>query len=55
MTSQLEDGALIKLVLAGQSDSFTVLIDRHLAILKKQVGALVRNTAEAEDVLQKAL
>lgn len=55
MTSQLEDSALIKLVLAGQPDCFMVLIDRHLAIVKKRIGALVRNTAEVEDLIQAAL
>ena len=55
MTSQLQDGALIKLVLAGEADCFTVLMDRHLATVKKRIGTLVRNAAEAEDLLQEVL
>ena len=55
LTSQLQDGALIELVLAGQPDCFTVLMDRHLATVKKRIGTLVRNAAEAEDLLQEVL
>jgi len=51
MTSQLQDGALINLVLAGQPDCFTLLMNRHLATVKKRIGSLVRNAAEAEDLL----
>lgn len=55
MTSQLGDGALINLILAGQADCFNILMDRHLATLKKRIGTLVRNAAEAEDLLQEVL
>ena len=55
LTSQLQDSALIKLVLAGRADCFTVLMDRHLATVKKRIGTLVRNAAEAEDLLQEVL
>ncbi len=54
-SSQLKDGALINLVLAGRADCFTVLMDRHLATVKKRVGTLVRNEAEAEDLMQEVL
>jgi RNA polymerase sigma-70 factor (ECF subfamily) len=55
MTSQLQDDALINLVLAGRADCFAVLIDRHLATVKKRIGTLVRNATEAEDLLQEVL
>ena len=55
LTSQLQDSALIKLVLAGRADCFTVLMDRHLATLKKRIGTLVRNATEADDLLQEVL
>jgi RNA polymerase sigma factor (sigma-70 family) len=55
LTSQLQDGALIELVLAGRADCFAVLMDRHLATIKKRIGRLVRNAAEAEDLLQDVL
>jgi len=55
MTPQLQDGALIDLVLAGRADCFPILMDRHLAIVKKRLGALVRNAADEEDLLQEVL
>jgi RNA polymerase sigma-70 factor (ECF subfamily) len=55
MTSQLQDGALINLALAGRADCFTALMDRHLATVTKRIGKLVRNAAEAEDLLQEVL
>jgi len=55
MTSQLHDGALIDLALAGRADCFTVLMDRHLATVRKRIGKLARNAAEAEDLLQEVL
>jgi RNA polymerase sigma-70 factor (ECF subfamily) len=55
LTSQLQDGVLIELVLAGRADCFTVLMDRHLATLKKRIGTLVRNATEADDLLQEVL
>lgn len=55
MTAQLQDGALINLAMAGRTDCFTELMDRHLAAVKKRVGALVRNRAQADDVIQEVL
>jgi RNA polymerase sigma-70 factor (ECF subfamily) len=53
--TQPQDGALIALALAGRADCFTVLMDRHLATVRKRIGKLVRNAAEAEDLLQDVL
>lgn len=47
-----EDSALIKLALAGQAECFTVLMDRHLAAIRRRISSMVRNPADAEDVLQ---
>jgi RNA polymerase sigma-70 factor (ECF subfamily) len=55
MTPQLQDNALINLVLAGQPDCFTLLMDRHLATVKKRIYRFVRNAAETEDLLQEVL
>ena len=55
MTSQLQDGALINLVLAGRADCFNLLVDRHLAVVKKRISTLVRNAAETDDVIQEVL
>jgi len=50
-----EDSALIKLVLAGQSECFTVLTNRHLPAVRRRVGSIVSNRADVEDVLQEVL
>jgi RNA polymerase sigma-70 factor (ECF subfamily) len=55
MTPQLQDDTLINLVLAGQPEFFTLLMDRHLAAVKKRICTFVRNAAEAEDLLQEVL
>ena len=51
----LEDGALIKLALAGQIECFTVLMNRHLAVLKRRIGSTAPNATDAEDILQEVL
>jgi RNA polymerase sigma-70 factor (ECF subfamily) len=55
LASQLQDGVLIKLVLAGRADCFTILMDRHLATVRKRIGKLARDAGEAEDLLQEVL
>ena len=47
-----EDSTLIQLTLAGQSECFAVLMNRHIDAVRKCVRSLVRNATEAEDVLQ---
>jgi RNA polymerase sigma-70 factor (ECF subfamily) len=50
-----EDNTLIRLTLAGQAECFKVLIDRHLAAVRKRVYSMARNAADAEDILQEVL
>src|SRR5260370_12130487 len=50
-----EDSALIKLALAGQTECFAVLMDRHLAPIRRRIGSMVRNTTDADDLLQEVL
>jgi RNA polymerase sigma-70 factor (ECF subfamily) len=47
-----EDSTLIQLTLAGQSECFAVLMNRHMDAVRRRVHSIVRNTTEAEDVLQ---
>jgi RNA polymerase sigma-70 factor (ECF subfamily) len=47
-----EDGALIERTLAGQSECFTVLMDRHAVAIKRRIGLMVRNATDVEDLLQ---
>jgi RNA polymerase sigma-70 factor, ECF subfamily len=55
LLATFEDSALIKLTLAGQTECFTVLMNRHLAAIKKCIGSMVRNTTDADDLLQEVL
>jgi RNA polymerase sigma-70 factor (ECF subfamily) len=47
-----EDNALIQMTLAGQSEYFGVLMDRHMGAVSRRVRSIVRNPTDAEDVLQ---
>jgi RNA polymerase sigma-70 factor (ECF subfamily) len=50
-----EDSALIKRALAGETDSFIVLTNRHLPAVRRRIGSIVPNTTDADDVLQEVL
>jgi RNA polymerase sigma-70 factor (ECF subfamily) len=51
----LADSTLIKLSLAGQTECFTVLIDRHKSTVRRRIASMVQNQADADDLLQEAL
>jgi RNA polymerase sigma-70 factor (ECF subfamily) len=51
---EIEDRALVKRVLAGQTDDFRVLVDRHQQALFRFASGLLGNREEAEDVTQEA-
>lgn len=46
---------LIKAALAGDAESFAVLLDRHIVSIRKSVLFMVRNLSDAEDIVQDAL
>jgi RNA polymerase sigma-70 factor, ECF subfamily len=48
----LNDKALIEMTLAGHHACFEALMARHLDAVRKRVGTMIPNKAEAEDVLQ---
>src|SRR6202162_4938771 len=50
-----EDSVLIKMALAGQTECFTVLTNRHLPAVRRRIGSLVRNTTDTDDLLQEVL
>ena len=50
-----EDSALIKLALAGQTECFAVLTNRHLPSVRRRIRSMVQNATDAEDVLQEVL
>lgn len=50
-----EDSVLIEQVLAGRTECFSFLMDRHMVALRKCIVSLVGNAAEGEDILQEVL
>jgi RNA polymerase sigma-70 factor (ECF subfamily) len=53
--AKFEDNTLIKMALAGQTECFTVLMDRHLFIVKRTIHSMVRNATDADDLIQEVL
>jgi RNA polymerase sigma-70 factor, ECF subfamily len=51
----LEDSTLIKLTLAGRVDCFGALMDRHMVAVRRRILSMVRNTNDADDLLQEVL
>ena len=51
----LADNTLIKLALAGQTECFAVLIDRHKGAVRRRIASMVQNKADADDLFQEAL
>jgi RNA polymerase sigma-70 factor (ECF subfamily) len=51
----LDDTELIEMTLAGKTECFAVLMDRHVTALKLRICSIVQNAFDAEDVLQEVL
>jgi len=51
----LPDEVLIEMAVAGRSDCFSVLVDRHLTAVRRHVRAMVPNEPDQEDVMQEVL
>src|SRR5260370_41824140 len=49
---KVEDITLIRRALAGQAECFAALLDRYSAALRRRIGAMVPNPADAEDLFQ---
>ena len=49
-----KDGVLIELALAGQAECFSVLVDRHKTAVRRRIRSMLRNTADADDLVQEA-
>lgn len=54
-TALYEDRVLIERTLAGQTECFTILINRHLGPLSRRINSMVRNASDAEDIIQDVL
>jgi RNA polymerase sigma-70 factor (ECF subfamily) len=48
----LKDNNLVELALAGQTECFSVLMNRHAAAVRKYLSRLVRNHWDLDDVVQ---
>jgi RNA polymerase sigma-70 factor (ECF subfamily) len=58
MTPQLtkfEDSALIEMILAGRTECFSVLMERHMGPVRRCVHSMLRNETESDDILQEVL
>jgi len=53
--TDLEDNALIALALDGETECFSILVNRHLTAVKRCIGAMVRNGMDVDDLLQDVL
>ena len=50
-----DDNTLISMTLAGQPECFAVLMDRHLFAVRRHVLSMLRNTMDADDLVQEVL
>jgi len=48
----LQDSALIEGTLAGQSECFTVLMNRHMPAVRKRVKSMAANPSDEDDLVQ---
>jgi RNA polymerase sigma-70 factor (ECF subfamily) len=48
----LPDRALIERTLVGESDCFTVLMDRHVAAVRRRIKSMVWNPADQDEIVQ---
>jgi len=50
--ASLEDRALIEMAVAGQDECFSVLMNRHKAVVRKCIGRMINNRSDVEDLVQ---
>ncbi len=50
-----EDSALVKNVLAGRTECFAVLTNRHVRALRSRIGSIVATANDVDDLLQEVL
>jgi RNA polymerase sigma-70 factor (ECF subfamily) len=55
IATPLDDNTLIKMALAGETECFAVLMDRHMDALKRCIGSMVRDRTDADDLVQDVL
>src|SRR3954447_23714582 len=50
--ASFEDRTLIEMALAGQSECFSALMDRHVAAVRRCITSIVRNASDVDDLVQ---
>ena len=53
--ADFEDSALVRNVLAGRTECFTVLTIRHVCALRSRIGSIVATANDVDDLLQDVL
>jgi RNA polymerase sigma-70 factor (ECF subfamily) len=53
--TEFEDSTLIRMVLAGRTECFTVLTIRHVRALRRRISLIVANASDVDDLLQEVL
>ena len=51
-TAKLDDTALVKMALAGKSECFGELLNRHKTMVRARVVSVIRNSTDVDDVVQ---
>jgi RNA polymerase sigma-70 factor (ECF subfamily) len=50
--AEFDDRRLIELIVAGHTEWFSVLMDRHVAAVRRVAGAIIGNASDVEDLVQ---
>ena len=50
--ARFEDRTVIEMTVAGRTDCFSVLMNRHRAAVTRCIGAIVKNRSDVEDLVQ---
>jgi len=49
------DSSLMEMALAGKTECFQILMDRHINAVRARVLSIVRNASDADDAMQEAM
>ena len=53
--AMLDDTTLIEMTMAGQTECFSALMDRHAIVARRCISRIIRHTPDIEDILQNTL
>ena len=49
--AKLDDTTLVQMTLAGQSDGFGEIMQRHMKMVRARVASLIRNPSDVDEVV----